>query len=162
MIDTRHWVSRAARVHQDDGYTYESFARELVDQLGWTAAVDLAAAIRGHVYGWPGGHPLHTTVKPLYDLLGWEQAALIASWFRDSRNLADAPPTNTEEPLVAAPKAVFAILLCPACRAQRRCRAVGTATVASQRREVVECGEASCGLQWVATRQDLTTAPAQA
>ena len=80
------WVSRAERIRDGDGYTYAELARDLVDGLGWTAAADVACAIRGHVYGWPGDHTLHATVKPLYDRLGWQQAALVACWFRDARN----------------------------------------------------------------------------
>ncbi|WP_269858752.1 hypothetical protein [Streptomyces sp. RPT161] len=60
---------------------------------------------------------------------------------------------------MAATKPVFVSLLCPACRTQRRCRAVGVATVGKRRREVVECGETSCGLAWVPTRQHLAIAP---
>lgn len=85
-MDVKHWAGQADRVRKGDGYTYESLARDLVDGLGWTAAVDLAAALRGHVYGWPGDHPHHQDIKPLYDRLGWEQAALLACWFRNARN----------------------------------------------------------------------------
>ncbi|USQ86975.1 hypothetical protein NFX46_26630 [Streptomyces phaeoluteigriseus] len=85
-IDVKRWTSRADRIREDDGYTYESLARDLAGQLGWTTAVDLATALRGHVYGWSGGHPLHQDVKPLYDRLGWEQAALVAAWFRNANN----------------------------------------------------------------------------
>lgn len=86
MIDTKHWLRQAERIGGDDEYTYASLARDLVDTLGWTAAADIACAVRGHVYGSPGDHALHTAVKPLYDGLGWEQSALLASWFRDARN----------------------------------------------------------------------------
>jgi hypothetical protein len=86
VIDVKPWLARADRVRKGDGYTYASLARDLVDGLGWTAAVDLATALRGHVYGWPGSSDLHKDVKPLYDRLGWEQSALIACWFRDARN----------------------------------------------------------------------------
>lgn len=86
MTSFERWVNRADRIRDGDGYTYEDLARDMVDALGWTAAVDVAAAVRGHVYGWSGGHPLHASVKPLYNRLGWVQAALFASWFRDARN----------------------------------------------------------------------------
>lgn len=85
-VDVKHWLRQAERIREHDAYTYESLARDMVSRLGWTAGVDLAAALRGHVYGWPGGHPLHATVKPLYDRLGWQQSALVACWFRDARN----------------------------------------------------------------------------
>jgi hypothetical protein len=80
------WVSRAERLRDGGGYTYADLARDMATGLGWTAAADMACALRGHVYGWNGGNDLHTTVKPLYDALGWEQAALVACWFRDDRN----------------------------------------------------------------------------
>ncbi|MCX4858948.1 hypothetical protein [Streptomyces canus] len=86
MTDLKPWIGRAERIRDGDGYTYESLARDMAAGLGWTAAVDLAAALRGHVYGSPGGHPLHQDVRPLYDRLGWEQAALLAAWFRDVSN----------------------------------------------------------------------------
>jgi hypothetical protein len=86
VIDVKSWALQAERIQEDDGYTYADLARDLVDGLGWTAAVDVAAALRGHVYGWPGDHALHNEVRPLYDRLGWEQAALLTAWFRDSRN----------------------------------------------------------------------------
>lgn len=89
MIDLKPWVSRAERI-RDGGYTYADLARDMVSRLGWTAAVDVACALRGHVYGCPGRSDLHIAVKPLYDRLGWEQAALIACWFRDARNWPSA------------------------------------------------------------------------
>ncbi|MET7775369.1 hypothetical protein ABZU94_13900 [Streptomyces mirabilis] len=92
MIDMKPWVSRAERIRDSDGYTYADLARALVDGLGWTAAVNVATGLRGHVYGWPGGGELHTEVRPLYNRLGWEQAALLASWFRDSRNWPNRHP----------------------------------------------------------------------
>ncbi|MET7651556.1 hypothetical protein [Streptomyces sp. NPDC005486] len=95
-MDVKHWIKQAARVRQGDGYTYSDLARDLVDALGWTAAVHAAAALRGHVYGWPAEHPLHATVQPIYDRLGWEQAALLTAWFRDSRNFPQ--PTHRRNP----------------------------------------------------------------
>jgi hypothetical protein len=95
VIDIASWVSRAERIRDGDGYTYSDLARDLVDVLGWTAAVQVAAALRGHVYGWPGEHPLHATVQPIYARLGWEQTALLACWFRDSRNFPQTTPRRT-------------------------------------------------------------------
>lgn len=86
MIDTKHWLRQAQRIDAEDEYTYADLARDLVDTLGWTGALDVATALRGHVYGWPGDHALHAAVKPLFDRLGWEQSALLACWFRDARN----------------------------------------------------------------------------
>lgn len=86
MTGVERWTSRAERIRDGDSYTYESLARDMVGALGWTAAVDLAAAVRSHVYSGSGGHSLHRDVKPLYEALGWEQAALLAAWFRDARN----------------------------------------------------------------------------
>lgn len=86
MTDIQRWVSRADRIRDGDGYTYESLALDLVDQLGWTRAVDVATGLRAHVYGWPGRSELHTAVRPIYQALGWEQSALVCAWFRDARN----------------------------------------------------------------------------
>ncbi|MFE2684043.1 hypothetical protein [Streptomyces mirabilis] len=92
VIDIRSWVLQAERIQEGDGYTYAGLARALVDALGWAAAADMACAVRGHVYGWHGGHALHRDVKPLYDALGWQQSALITSWFRDARNRPNNQP----------------------------------------------------------------------
>lgn len=86
MTGIERWTSRAERIRDGDGYTYASLAQDMVDAIGWTAAADLACALRGHVYGWPGQHSLHRDVTPLYEALGWEQAALAACWFRDANN----------------------------------------------------------------------------
>ncbi|MFF1743529.1 hypothetical protein [Streptomyces mirabilis] len=98
-MNMQPWNERADRIRKNDGYTYADFARDLVQQLSWTGAVDVATALRGHVYGSPGRSELHADVRPLYDRLGWEQAALIAAWFR---NLSNKPhrrqagwPTST-------------------------------------------------------------------
>lgn len=85
-MSVERWFSRAERIRDSDGYTYTDFARNLVDALGWTAAADIATALRGHVYGWTGGHALHAAVRPLYDRLGWEQSALVCAWFRNLNN----------------------------------------------------------------------------
>lgn len=92
MIDVKHWLRQAQRLDEDDAYTYAHLAHDLVARLGWMAAVDVAAALRAHVYGWPGGHPLHQDVRPLYARLGWEQAALVCAWFRNARNRPDGRP----------------------------------------------------------------------
>lgn len=85
-MDMKHWLKQADRISAADDYTYKSLAADLAQGLGWTDALDVATALRGHVYGWPGTHALHQAVKPLYDRLGWEQSALLAAWFRDARN----------------------------------------------------------------------------
>lgn len=85
-MNVKPWITQAARLHEEPTYTYEHFAKDLVRQLTWNGAVDVATALRGHVYGWSSGHALHQDVKPLYDRLGWEQAALIASYFRNLGN----------------------------------------------------------------------------
>lgn len=91
-MDIKPWLDLADRVRKNNGYTHADLARDLARQLTWRGAVDVATAIRAHVYGQPGGHPLHQDVKPLYDRLGWEQAALLAAWFRDSRNWPNSQP----------------------------------------------------------------------
>lgn len=86
MIDTKHWLRQAQRIDAEDEYTYADLARELVARLGWTGALNVATALRSYVYGQPGGSELHQAVEPLYRRLGWQQAALVACWFRDARN----------------------------------------------------------------------------
>lgn len=94
MIGIKSWVLQAERVQEDDGYTYADLARDMVQQLGWTGALDVATGLRSYVYGQPGGSDLHKTVEPLYRCLGWQQSALVACWFRDFRNRPGAkqPP----------------------------------------------------------------------
>ncbi|MFG2473533.1 hypothetical protein [Streptomyces fagopyri] len=86
MIDIKHWTKQATRIGQDHEYTHASLARDLVHTLGWTTATDIACALRSYVYGSPGRTELHTVVRPLYDVLGWQQSALVACWFRDASN----------------------------------------------------------------------------
>lgn len=92
MIAIKGWVLQAERIHEDDEYTYADLALDLVDQLGWTGALDVATALRSYVYGQPGSSDLHKAVEPLYARLGWQQAALVACWFRDARNRPGARP----------------------------------------------------------------------
>lgn len=94
MIDVKSWVKEAKRIHEDDGYAYADLARGLVDVLGWTAALDVATALRSFVYGQPGGSELHTAVRPIYEALGWQQSALVACWFRDARNRPQQRPSG--------------------------------------------------------------------
>lgn len=89
------WISRAERIRDGGGYAYADLARDLVASLGWTAALDVATALRGHVYGWPGGGELHTAVKPLYERLGWEQSALVTCWFRNANNRPSRSPQTS-------------------------------------------------------------------
>jgi hypothetical protein len=53
-------------------------------------------------------------------------------------------------------------LVCPACRAVRRVKPVGAATIGRQRREVVECLDPSCSLQWLPARSAIPNPPAAA
>ena len=85
-MDMKHWLTLANRVRAEGAYGHAEFARDLVGQLTWHGAVDVATVLRSFVYGQPGGSELHRAVEPLYRRLGWEQAALIAAWFRDARN----------------------------------------------------------------------------
>ena len=85
-IDVKGWVLQAERIHEDGEYVYADFALDLVDQLGWTRALDVATALRSYVYGQPGSSDLHKDVEPLYRRLGWQQSALVACWFRDANN----------------------------------------------------------------------------
>ncbi len=85
-MDMKPWLTLADRVRAEGAYGYADFARDLVRQLTWRGALDVATALRSYVYGQPGGSELHKAVEPLYRRLGWEQAALVACWFRDARN----------------------------------------------------------------------------
>lgn len=49
-------------------------------------------------------------------------------------------------------------LHCPSCRAVRRVKPVGTAVIAKQRREAVQCSERSCELVWIPAKQHVPTA----
>jgi hypothetical protein len=91
-VDINPWLTLADRVRSEGAYSYSDFARDLTRQLTWTGATDVATALRGHVYGWTGGHPLHKDIKPLYDRLGWEQSALLAAWFRNHNNKPQKRP----------------------------------------------------------------------
>ncbi|MFF7763119.1 hypothetical protein [Streptomyces griseorubiginosus] len=93
-MDMKPWLTLADRVRSEDAYDYADFARDLAQQLAWHGAVDIATALRSYVYGQPGGSDLHETVKPLYRRLGWEQAALVAAWFRNLDNRPQARPTH--------------------------------------------------------------------
>ncbi|WP_152626493.1 hypothetical protein [Streptacidiphilus carbonis] len=46
-------------------------------------------------------------------------------------------------------------LMCPSCRSVRRCSPVGIATIGRRRREVLECSESTCGLQWIPVRDHI-------
>ncbi|KUL26610.1 hypothetical protein ADL12_32140 [Streptomyces regalis] len=85
-MDIKPWLERADRVRTAGAYGYADFARDLVRQLTWHGALDVATALRSYVYGQPGSSDLHKAVEPLYRRLGWEQSALVACWFRDARN----------------------------------------------------------------------------
>lgn len=50
-------------------------------------------------------------------------------------------------------------LVCPGCRAVRKCHSVGTAVIAKRRREVVRCAAADCQLTWVPERGHVPAAP---
>lgn len=93
-MDIKPWLALADRVREGDGYTYANLAQDLVRQLTWHGAVDVATALRGHVYGQPGRSELHEAVKPLYARLGWEQSALVAAWFRNLGNRPQARPST--------------------------------------------------------------------
>jgi hypothetical protein len=100
-MDTKHWLTLADRVRAEGTYDYSEFARDLAAQLTWPGALDVATALRSFVYGQPGGSDLHRAVEPLYRRLGWEQSALVASWFRDARNRPQKRPSGW--PLATVP-----------------------------------------------------------
>ena len=83
------------------------------------------------------------------------QTATTAPSRGDTATTANPP----KERLMAATKPVFTVLLCPACRTQRRCRTVGVATVGKRRREVLQCTDTSCELVWCPGREHLTGVP---
>lgn len=89
-MDTKHWLTLADRLRAEGAYDYAEFARDLAAQLTWPGALDVATALRSFVYGQPGGSDLQRVVEPLYRRLGWQQSALVACWFRDSRNWPSA------------------------------------------------------------------------
>lgn len=89
-MDLQPLLRLAEQLQEDDGYTYERFARDMTQRLGWEHAAQAATALRGYVYGSPGQGPCPIDARPLYERLGWEQSALVASWFRDARNRPDS------------------------------------------------------------------------
>lgn len=93
-MDSKDWLTLADRVQAEGAYDYADLARDLAGQLTWRGALDVATALRSYVYGQPGGSELHKAVEPLYRRLGWEQAALVAAWFRDANNR----PTDRRRP----------------------------------------------------------------
>ena len=85
--DIEPWLTEAARIREEaGGYTFESLAVAMVLKVGWGPAAQIADALKRHVRGWwiePGPA---STVAPLFDLLGWEQAALLHAWFEHLEN----------------------------------------------------------------------------
>lgn len=70
---------------------FRRIAAALVGEHGWNRATLIATAVRGYVYDRPNPGPYREDAEAIYRRLGWEQAALLACWFRDSRNW---PSTN--------------------------------------------------------------------
>lgn len=70
----------------DEPDLFRAVAAHLVEQHGWDRAVQIATAVRGYVYSQPNPGPHRDDAESIYNRLGWEQSALLAAWFRDSRN----------------------------------------------------------------------------
>ncbi|MGA5371411.1 hypothetical protein ACPCSD_10065 [Streptomyces griseoincarnatus] len=68
---------------------YQALAAGLVDKYGWDRATFIATAVRGYVYGQPNPGPYRNEAEAIYKRLGWEQAALLAAWFRNLNNRPD-------------------------------------------------------------------------
>jgi hypothetical protein len=75
----------------DERASFKAVAGALIEQHGWQRAVLIATAVRGYVYDQPAPGPYREDAQQIYDRLGWEQAALLAAWFRDSRNWPAKP-----------------------------------------------------------------------
>lgn len=60
------------------------------------------------------------------------------------------------------PRKPVIVLLCPSCRASRRCTPAGTASVDGKRREVVQCSEKTCELLWVPAKIHVPASAPQA
>ncbi|MFD9651731.1 hypothetical protein [Streptomyces mirabilis] len=73
---------------------FRAVASLLIEQHGWDRAVQIATAVRGHVYSQPNAGPYRDDAEGIYNRLGWEQAALLAAWFRDSRNWPKKRPSG--------------------------------------------------------------------
>lgn len=91
---------------------YQTLADTLIEERGWDHAVFLVTAVRGYVYGSPNPGPYRDEAEAIYKRLGWEQSALLASWFRDARNRPDTRPKKRPSgrrpggwPAAALPKA---------------------------------------------------------
>lgn len=70
----------------DEPELFRYLADMLIEEHGWGRAVLVATAVRGYVYGRPDPGPYRDQAEKIYGQLGWQQSALLASWFRDSRN----------------------------------------------------------------------------
>ena len=75
------WVRRYA--DEDAVDLYESLSCDLCHRWGWEPAAALADKIRLAAEGLGAGS---ADGERLYGLLGWQQAALLAAWFKDLRN----------------------------------------------------------------------------
>lgn len=85
----------------DEPDSFRAVAALLVEHHGWDRATFIATAVRGYVYSQPNPGPYRDDAESIYNRLGWEQAALLAAWFRDSRNW---PQERSGRRPVAAPK----------------------------------------------------------
>ena len=78
---------------------------------------------------------------------------------RHAQKLQRRAHDNEGTPVVTTP---FRSVPCPACRAQRAVRRVGTATVSGSAYEIVRCPQAGCELLWLVRAERPRTAPAAA
>ncbi|MGV9242638.1 hypothetical protein [Streptomyces sp. NPDC003710] len=81
------WLTEATKIReQDGGYTFESLAVAMVLKLGWPAAAKIADHLESYVRGWYVEEGPRAEAAPLYELLGWEQSALLHAWFANLDN----------------------------------------------------------------------------
>jgi hypothetical protein len=82
------WLTEAVRIREEaGGYTFESLAVAMILKLGWPAAAKTADSLKPFVRGWyVTDDDRRVAVGPLFELLGWEQSALLHAWFDNLDN----------------------------------------------------------------------------
>ncbi|MFI2367274.1 hypothetical protein [Streptomyces sp. NPDC018833] len=98
--DITPWLAEAARIRDEaGGYTFESLAVAMILKLGWFQAAGIAGALEPHVRGWGWGLQSEQgrAVAPLFEILGWEQSALLLAWFNNLENYREVRDTFPAE-----------------------------------------------------------------
>lgn len=89
------WLPQVEQIREEaGGYTFECLAVAMILELGWCAAAKTAEALEPYIRGWGYKEEgLQADVAPLYNLLGWEQSALLHAWFDNLDNYREVRDT---------------------------------------------------------------------